>query len=298
MSIPYFDAHCDTITKVLETGGTLLKNDYHLDLTRLSAYSPSAQFFAIWGGRYEEKAALLKSELSGHASFCRSISDARTAAKEGKIAAFLSVEGMEQLDCSIERLRRAHDEDGVVLVNLCWNDDNALAGSVMDSGSGLTALGRFFVPDAQAMGVALDMSHASERTFWDVLELSTKPVIASHSNSAAVCSTFPRNLTDAQFKALVKIGGGAGINLCADFIAPNADIDDILRHIEHFLALGGEHSIFVGADLDGIDAAPRGIDGVQDMGKIYEALLRQNYSEDLVRDIFYYNLMNILERTI
>ncbi len=298
MSIPYFDAHCDTITKVLENGGSLLQNNFHLDLSRLSRYSPGAQFFAIWGGRYEEKVALLKSELKGRAVFCRSASDARAAAVEGKIAAFLSVEGMEQLDCSVERLRRAYDEDGVVLVNLCWNKDNALAGSAMDSGSGLTEAGRNFVYAANELGVVLDMSHASERTFWDVLEVSSKPPIASHSNSAAVCSTFPRNLTDAQFEALVKAGGGAGINLCADFIAPNADIDDVLRHVEHFLALGGEHSLFMGADLDGIDAAPRGIEGVQDMGKIYEALLRQNYSESLVRNIFYYNLMNILERAI
>ena len=74
-------------------------------------------------------------------------------------------------------------------------------------------------------------------------------------------------------------------------------MDGILRHIEHFLALGGERAVFIGADFDGIDATPRGIAGAQDMGKLYEALLRRNYPEALVRGIFYDNLLNILGRT-
>ena len=70
-----------------------------------------------------------------------------------------------------------------------------------------------------------------------------------------------------------------------------------MRHIEHFLALGGERAVFLGTDFDGIDATPRSLTGVQDMGALYEALLRRNYPEELVRDIFYDNLMEILERT-
>ena len=167
MKIPYFDAHCDTITAVLERGGSLAENDHMLDLRRLAAYAPAAQFFAVWGGRYEEKVALLRTELkkSGLGELCRSIPEARTAAKAGKIAAFLSVEGMEQLDCSAERLREAHERDGLIMVNLCWNSDNELCGSAMDGGGGLTEAGRRFVLAAQETGVAIDLSHASERTF-------------------------------------------------------------------------------------------------------------------------------------
>lgn len=80
---------------------------------------------------------------------------------------------MEQLDCSTERLREAHERDGLIMVNLCWNSDNELCGSAMDGGGGLTDRGRAFVRAAQDMGVAIDLSHASERTFWDVLEVGT-----------------------------------------------------------------------------------------------------------------------------
>ena len=302
MGIPYFDAHCDTLSVLHSRGAewSLGANAAEVDIDRLSAYSPAAQVFAIWGGHYEEKLALLRRSLArdGRAVLCRTAEEVRKANAAGKVAALLSVEGAEILGCSIERLREARERDGLAMINLCWNSDNALCGSAFGAGTGLTEKGREFVRECQRIGVAVDMSHAGERTFWDTLEIAEKPIIASHSDSAALCSTFPRNLTDAQFEALVRCGGGAGINLCPDFLSDGgADIDDAVRHIEHFLALGGEQAVFIGADFDGIDATPRGISGVQDMERLYDALLARNYPDELVGDIFYGNLLRILERT-
>lgn len=301
MGIPYFDAHCDTLSVLHSRGAewSLGANAAEVDIDRLSAYSPAAQVFAIWGGHYEEKLALLRRSLArdGRAVLCRTAEEVRKANAAGKVAALLSVEGAEILGCSIERLREARERDGLAMINLCWNSDNALCGAAMDSGSGLTDAGRAFVRAAQDVGVAVDLSHASERTFWDVLEIAEKPVIASHSNAAALSSEFPRNLTDGQFTALVKCGGGAGLNLCADFIGLGRDIGACCAHIEHFLALGGEKSLFLGTDFDGIAAVPRGLYGVQDMWKLYEALLERGHSEELVQDIFYGDLLRILGRT-
>ena len=301
MGIPYFDAHCDTLSVLHSRGAewSLGANAAEVDIDRLSAYSPAAQVFAIWGGHYEEKLALLRRSLArdGRAVLCRTAEEVRKANAAGKVAALLSVEGAEILGCSIERLREARERDGLAMINLCWNSDNALCGAAMDSGSGLTDAGRAFVRAAQDVGVAVDLSHASERTFWDVLEIAEKPVIASHSNAAALSSEFPRNLTDEQFTALVKCGGGAGLNLCADFIGLGRDIGACCAHIQHFLALGGEKSLFLGTDFDGIAAVPRGLYGVQDMWKLYEALLERGHSEELVQDIFYGDLLRILGRT-
>ena len=301
MGIPYFDAHCDTLSVLHSRGAewSLGANAAEVDIDRLSAYAPAAQVFAIWGGHYEEKLALLRRGLArdGRAVLCRTAEEVRKANAAGKVAALLSVEGAEILGCSIERLREARERDGLAMINLCWNSDNALCGAAMDSGSGLTDAGRAFVRAAQDVGVAVDLSHASERTFWDVLEIAEKPVIASHSNAAALSSEFPRNLTDEQFTALVKCGGGAGLNLCADFIGLGRDIGACCAHIEHFLALGGEKSLFLGTDFDGIAAVPRGLYGVQDMWKLYEALLERGHSEELVQDIFYGDLLRILGRT-
>lgn len=300
MSRPYFDAHCDTISALFDGGGNLRENSWHIDLKRLSGYAPAAQFFAVWGGHYPEKAALLRRSLAENcdlAIFCRSPADAREAARRGKIAVFLSVEGAEQLDCSIDRLRAAHENDGVLMVNLCWNNDNALCGSAMGGGGGLSESGRGFVRAAQEMGVVVDLSHASEQTFWDVVGITSRPLVASHSNSKRLCG-HARNLTDGQFKALAASGGGAGLNLYPKFLGDDPDVETCAAHIEHFLALGGERAVFIGADLDGVETLPRGISGVQDVGIIYEALLRKNYDEALVRDIFYNNLLSILERAV
>ena len=301
MGIPYFDTHCDTLSVLHSRGAewSLGANAAQVDIDRLSAYSPAAQVFAIWGGHYEEKLALLRRGLArdGRAVLCRTAEEVRKANAAGKVAALLSVEGAEILGCSIERMREARERDGLAMINLCWNSDNALCGAAMDSGSGLTDAGRAFVRAAQDVGVAVDLSHASERTFWDVLETAQKPVIASHSNAAALSNEFPRNLTDEQFAALVKCGGGAGLNLCADFIGLGRDICACCAHIEHFLALGGEKSLFLGTDFDGIAAVPRGLYGVQDMWKLYEALLERGHSEELVQDIFYGDLLRILGRT-
>ena len=146
MHIPYFDAHCDTLTAVFENGGGLFENQYMVDFKRLSAYAPAAQVFAVWNGNYEAKAALLKrycEQNSGLVELCRSVDE-------------------------IERANAA----GIIMLNLCWNSDNALCGAAMDSGSGLTEQGMEFVRECQRLGVAVDMSHASERTFWDTMELA------------------------------------------------------------------------------------------------------------------------------
>ncbi len=319
--IPLFDAHCDTITAAARRGEGLRINSCQLDLQRLSAYAPCAQVFAIFlrpegeppgsfdvpdapgavlYGLYRQTLERLHTELAVNAdlvTLCTSAAEVQAAAQAGKIAALIAVEGAELLDCSVENLRRAY-MDGVRLVNLTWNYPNALAGTALSRAqSGLTAAGRAFVTAAQELGVAVDLSHASERTFWDTVEIARRPILAGHSNARALCG-HPRNLTDDQFRALVRLGGCAGLNLCPDFLGLGRDIEAVVAHAEHFLALGGEKAVCLGGDLDGIDAPPAGIAGVEDMGALYEAMLRRNWSEDLVRDIFYYNLLEVLRKAL
>lgn len=300
MRAPYFDAHCDTIT----AQDHLRVTNGHLDLTRLREYVPCAQIFAIcctedMPGGYRESLPRLLQQLERNSdlvTLCRTTDDIRQAMQDGKIAALLAVEGAEHFGCSIEGLREAY-RNGVRSVNLTWNYDNALSGAAMASGKGLTEQGRAFVREAQQLGVILDVSHLSDQGFWDLLEISEKPIYASHSNARALCP-WPRNLTDAQFVALAGQGGGAGLNLCPDFLGHSRDMDAVIAHLEHFLSLGGEKAVFLGTDFDGINDTPRDISGVEDMGTLYNTLLRRNYPESLVQDIFFDNLFRILERTL
>ena len=295
--IPLFDAHCDTLSAMLESGEPFGRNKLHVDLERGRNYAPWAQFFAIFGREFMPQYELLQSVLAenaAHMAFCRNVTDVRAAAQAGKLAAFLSVEGAELLDCDLDRLTEAYAL-GVRMVTLTWNHRNALSGTNVEATNcGLTALGRQFVRRCQKLGVIVDVSHLSEPGFWDVAETLTVPFVASHSNAKALCA-HSRNLTDAQFLAIVKASGVAGLNLYSEFVGENPNVDTAIRHIEHFLSLGGEKSVAIGADLDGCDSLPQSINGIEDLGKLAEELLRRNYSEALVHDIFYNNLFRVVE---
>ena len=283
-------------------GGSLRKNGFHTDLERLHKFAPCAQVFAVCAetlDRPVEKAdAMLRrlsqeiEENSDIVMLCLNFHDIKKAAESGKVAVFISIEGCEQ----ISSLESAY-QDGVRVLHPTWNFDNELCGAAMGSGRGLTENGRAFVKKAQHMGFALDMSHISERGFWDTLEACEKPVIAGHSNAKALCNV-PRNLTDEQFNALVDVGGGAGINLYPEFLGLGKDINAVIAHIEHFLSLGGERSVFLGCDFDGIDSTPTGLDGVQKLDKLYNELLNRNYPEALVRALFWDNLYDIMEKML
>lgn len=304
MRIPLFDAHCDTIS-VIAGGGSLRENTLHLDLSRGVIYSPYAQFFAIFGIRDEEENIFENqykkfineiAENSDIVAFCKTAAQAEKAAAEGKCAAFLSVEGGDILECSTERLEAAHSR-GLRAVNITWNIENALSGTnVQSPDRGLSDLGRSFVKKCHELGVIVDLSHISTPGFWDVIEMSDKPVMASHSNAKSVCN-HSRNLDDDQFKALIQNGGVAGINLYSDFVGENPDVGAVIRHIEHFLNLGGAKNIAIGADFDGCESLPKGISGISDVSKIFYALLDRGYEKELVYDIFYNNLLRVV-RTV
>lgn len=318
--ISLFDAHCDTLSRNDSPnhphygGGSLRRNSGHVDLERgHAAFGRYAQFFAVFGTwkswdsdgkaaslytRFEGQYALFRRTMEENEDIvtpCRTAAEAERANAAGKVAAFLSVEGAELLDCDEEKLEDAWKK-GVRMVNLTWNFENALSGSNADAPEkGLTERGRAFVCKMQKLGIIVDVSHLSDPGFWDVAELSEAagvPFIASHSNSRALCP-HKRNLTDEQFTAIIRCRGVAGLNLCDEFIGENPTLDDAVAHIEHFLALGGEKNVAMGGDWDGCDPCP-GIKQLTDIGKLYERLLQRNYKESLVQAIFYDNLMRVV----
>ncbi len=303
MTVPYLDAHCDTITRFKSLRSCESTN---IDLLRLGKWSPAGQVIAIFAppGKDTEEtftavADAADREFAQNADLavkCGSAEEIRAAAGEGKIALILAVEGATLLNCSVESLYRAY-ERGVRIVTLIWNKDNILCGAGQDSGSGLTAAGLEFCRACWEKGVAVDLSHASDATFYDVIEAATRPVMCSHSDARALCD-HPRNVTDDMLTALVKNKGYIGLNFWQDLLGMNRDIDAVVAHADHILSLGGEHILGLGSDFDGIPAPPVGMEGVQDMDKLYEAMLRRGWSEDLVRDIFYNPLLSFFERAL
>ena len=307
--IPYFDAHCDTLSRCEKQGCALRENDGHLDLKRLEAYRRAAQLFAIFhdgadappGGMFAEcrrQQALFARELAANddiAASCRTAADVECANASGKVAAILSCEGAELLDCDPAKPNWAH-EVGIKAVNITWNHANALAGSHKDEPErGLSDRGRAFAERAQELDIFLDVSHCSDAALWDLIKMTQKPVLATHSNARAVCN-HTRNLTDDMFRAIAGTGGVVGVNFYTAFVSdtPAPTMDDILRHFDHFLALGGAKHLALGADLDGCDALAGGLSGVQDMPRLWDALRAHGYDDALLEDIFYNNLLRVL----
>ena len=158
---------------------------------------------------------------------------------------------------------------------------------------GLTAHGRDFVREMERRSILPDVSHLSERAFWDLMELTEKPVAASHSDAKAL-SPHPRNLTDEQIKALIQRKGFIGLNYYTEFVGGDGTMEALIAHAEHILSLGGEDVLGLGGDWDGCGSLAAGLRGVEDMPRLYEALLRRNYKEELLKKIFYGNLLRLL----
>ncbi len=302
--INFFDMHCDTASGIFEKKQSLLKNSLHIDLDRTKNFNKCGQVYALWhedARNLEAYRAVLNYFLveieknRDKISLCTSYQEILNATENGKQAALLSCEGAELLGCSERELEIA-SEQGVSIVNLCWNFDNELCGSAMDTESGLTEKGKNFVKKATELGVILDMSHVSDRAISQVLEAQNAKIVASHSNSRAVCN-HKRNLPDELLRDIAQIGGVVGINLFPTFLG-SEDLSKLPYHIEKMLRFCGEKKVCFGSDFDGIHILPKGMTGIESMEFVYKTLLNDGFTEQILDDIFYNNLMRFWERAL
>ena len=316
MNFPVFDLHCDTALALLGKDyhemGSLKKNAYHIDLDRAGTLPGYAQCFACFTSPLEkypdkidaaqvfewEMISVLR-EVESNADILALAYDSRDVEKnqaEGKMSAILTIEGPAGFGYDPALLEDLY-KIGFRMTTLGWNEKNPLAGSHV-TGGGLTDQGKAFVREAQRLGMRIDVSHISDEAFWDILDITQAPVLASHSNSRAVCNV-SRNLTDEMFTALCQTGGVAGINLYSAFLGENPDLDTVCNHIFHLLELDpeGKH-ICLGGDLDGCDKLPRGFTGVQDYPKLANCLLERGLDETMVSDIFWNNAMGVMAHAV
>ena len=325
--IPYFDAHCDTVYRCLETGETsaldygdsreeqcryyaasahLRRNGGHIDLERSRQFSRCAQFFALFHDAAEAPADgmwaqcrrmydFFLREMEDNADIvrhCRTGREVDEAAAAGKTAALLSIEGADLLDCDVHKVETV-THWGVRLLNPVWNRANVLSGTNAEEPEwGLSAAGRDFIHVLEEHAIYPDVSHLSDAGFWDLVHIARRPIVASHSNARAVCP-HRRNLTDDQFRAIRDLGGVVGLNLYLDFVG-RPTMDALVAHVEHFLALDGEKTLCLGGDLDGCEALAAGMTGMQDVPKLYETLKARGYGDALLEDIFWNNLRRLI----
>lgn len=312
------DCHCDTLTELYKKGTSLYENDQHLDIKRIIANGGGLQFCAIfvptqemrcYGGlRYtlclldkykREVAAMKDSGLDVFQVLNRSDVD---EVLNHKASTLLAIEEGGAIDGSLEALRMLY-ELGVRAMTLTWSNRNDIADGINEeiTGGGLTVFGRSVVAEMNRLGMLVDVSHISTKSFWDVLEVSRKPIIATHSNAKTLCP-HPRNLNDEQIKEIAANDGLVGITFAGQFLEEdynNACIESVYRHIDYMLNLiGNDDHVGFGSDFDGISHPPYNIKGVQDYVPLVEYLRQKNYAEDTIKKITHKNVLALLGKVL
>lgn len=257
----------------------------------------------------------------------------------GYLSAMLTVEEGAVCQGEIEKLRQMYDM-GVRMLTLTWNYPNELGYPNMDSARGkkvwkanrqlregeradrqevrsmfdeyfytpnttmgLTERGREFVAEMEHLGMIVDVSHLSDKGFYDVLECSTKPFVASHSDARSICRCV-RNLSDDMIRALAERGGCTGLNYCVDFLTEpvvgresHGTIEAVVRHAKHITNVGGIEVLGLGSDFDGIDTHDE-LPGVQSMELLWDALHKAGYSQNELEKIFTHNVLRVYRDTL
>jgi membrane dipeptidase len=367
------DTHNDVLSQVVIPGGDMSKDltgKAHTDITRMKKGGIDVQMFSIFcDERYGKGTAFamanremdsLDNIISRHGDvFLKSTSpkDIKQAQKAGKIAAMMGVEGGHMIEDRMDYLDSLYKR-GARYMTLTWNNSTSWATSGKDETEntipdiylrkgfvfaerGLDSNGIAIVKRMEALGMMVDISHVGEATFRHVLQIATKPVIASHSSVHALCP-HRRNLKDDQLKAIQKNGGVVFINFYSGFLdstyenRKNAflqehrserdslrdagmvayEIDDylskkykeesetlrppldvLINHIDYIVKLIGIDHVGLGSDFDGIESAPKGLEGVQDFPKITATLLERGYSNKDIKKVLGGNFMRVLKAT-
>ena len=307
------DTHCDALLK-LQLAKRSYENPRLLDFTnaeeldcnleRLREGNVAVQFFAIfiypdvpsdekWQHALEQidlfyTEVLGKNPMMKHIKSWEDLDDL----KDGEIGAVLTLEGADAFGNDLMKLRQLY-RLGVLSIGMTWNNANLCAdGAGEPRGGGLTLLGKEVVKLNNKHRVLTDVSHATEKGFWDIVDLSDYP-FASHSNARALCD-HPRNLYDEQVKGMFDQGGYIHVVFNPPFIiedGENASISDLIKHIDHLCSLGGEKQIGFGSDFDGISTYVEDLNHAGEYQNLINELLK-HYSEEEVRGFAFQNFLN------
>ncbi|GAC1397011.1 MAG: dipeptidase [Ktedonobacteraceae bacterium] len=293
-----------------ETDGTreedtirITENGYEFPLSRAISHDYALKTALAMTARLFR----LEAESEGQVKVIRNADELEPSLHKRVLAAILHFEGAEAIDPNLNTLEVLY-QAGLRSLGIVWSRPNIFAHGVPfkfphspDTGPGLTDLGKHLVRACNHMGIMLDLSHITEQGFWDVANLSDKPLVATHSNAHTLCPC-PRNLTGKQLDAIKASEGMVGLNFAVSFLRAdghndaNMPIDVMVRHIDYLVEhLGIEHVGF-GSDFDGA-TIPQGIKDVTGLPKLITALSTRGYDETALRKLAYENWIRVLRKT-
>ena len=311
------DLHCDTISSLFKSPkeDSLNKNSFQVDVEGLKQIQAKAQFFALFVDLKEQVAKEVnpteyclemldyfhcKVKESPDLKLAKSFKDLKNNQEAGKISAFLTIEEGGVLQGEVYNLRNFY-RLGVRAITLCWNYPNGIGypnTANNYSKRGLTPFGEDLIQRMNELGMLVDVSHLSDQGVLEALNLSSDPIIASHSNCRRIKNHL-RNLSDDLIKKIADSGGIIGVNFAPRFLGASslAKIEDIVRHVNHLKEVGGLEVIALGSDFDGF----KGSSEIKEVGKLDElfaALKREQFSDDELEKISYGNVERIIKEVL
>ncbi|MDO9413508.1 MAG: dipeptidase [Pseudolabrys sp.] len=257
-----------------------------------------------------ELAILLKivEASKGAVVLCRTTAEIKETIARDALAVVLHIEGADAIDANLDFLHMLYAA-GLRSLGPVWSRTNIFGHGVPfrfpsspDIGDGLTAAGEKLVRTCNAMKILIDLSHITEKGFWDVARLSKAPLVATHSNVHVLCPS-PRNLTDKQLDAIKDTGGMVGLNFATCFLREDGnmradtEIEVMVRHLEYLIDKLGEDHVGMGSDFDGA-GVPEKIGSAAGLQVLFDALRAKGYSDALLTKLGTGNWLSTLARTI
>ncbi len=335
------DTHCDTAQRLLRPDWdfSVRHDEGHVDIPRLREGGVDGVFLAVYASQPVKAGASIAAartqierihqtvrQYDASLAFARSADEVRRAKADGKIAVLIGIESGHLIEDSLDILREFHEHGATYLTlthafHTSWADSSGVHEVLPPLHNGLTNFGHEVVRELNRLGMMVDVTHVSDDTFWDVMETSSAPIIASHSSCRAV-SPHRRNLSDEMIEAIARKDGVVQINFAAAFVDPTfppidpqviyywstrggfekspyaehvTPFDALVAHFEHALRLVGPDHVGIGSDFDGVAALPRGMEDCSKLPYLTAALLQRGYSDADLNKVLGENVLRVME---
>ena len=281
------------------------------DATIMVAYLPQPQLGETFSSKVDfdvngpmeyadlifDKIEELVDKNKRYLSIARTPADLYADKRQGRRSIMLGIENGLALNGQLQNLNH-FAQRGIVYMTLCHNGDNDICDSARgcNTHNGVSQFGQQVIREMNRLGIMVDLSHAAEKSFYDALDISSEPIVCSHSSCRALCD-HPRNLTDAQMRALAAKGGVMQVTMYNGFLVKDgeATVADALRHLEHAIEVMGIDHVGIGTDFDG-DGGIRGLASSSDLVNLTRQLLARRYSERDIQKIWGGNFLRVMSQ--
>lgn len=293
------DGHCDTIQLALDKNLDLSDKSLSFNLAGALDNTPIIQMMAAFVNpsyknsfkRACDIISYFEKQINKYPQNLiqiRKSEDIEKVKKENKIGCLLTIENGSAIEDSIENINYFYKK-GVKVMSVTWNEDNLLGcGAHTKNDNGLTEFGKRYIKELNKKKIIVDVSHSSEKTFWDVIDTSVEPIVATHSCCYTLCA-HPRNLKDEQIKAIAKKGGIIGVCYCREFLSNNkiAGTREIVEHIAYIANLVGIDYVGLGSDFDGLEEKniPNNLRNIGQINNLIKELEKVGFSKQEIYKI-------------